>query len=233
MTNIIGKVQSLGFGRSVAEKMNQFILNLDGLGVQGVDKLIKKLKKAPDIATFRDYWLEGFYARIFAVNGFSVMLEPCGSKGPDVGIHIDNHAIYVEVKHLRLVNDQSKSHEKAVAGVIRAKLKQTLDNEINIVIIHSGRITFSTSVFYRGMYLCKRLCLPDRLSANKFQNLSGVIINMPFFGSGTQGPIYWRFLQTSREKTPSEVKKKLREILEAQNVLEHQKILNMISKNLS
>ena len=62
---------------------------------------------------------------------------------------------------------------------------------------------------------------------------SGVIINMPFFGSGTQGPIYWRFLQTSRKKVPSEVKKKLREILETQNVLEHQKILNMISKNLS
>jgi len=109
MTNIIGEVQSLGFDINIDEKVNQSILNLNSLGVQGVNKLIRKLHEAPDIATLRDYLLEGVYARIFAESGFPTSLEPCGGKGPDIRVKIDNHDIYIEVKHLRMVNDWNKS----------------------------------------------------------------------------------------------------------------------------
>ena len=232
MTNIIGKVQSLGFDRSVAEKMNQFILNLDGLGVQGVDKLIKKLKKAPDIATFQDYWLEGTYACKFAENNLSVTMEPCGSKGPDIHTNIDKHDIYVEVKHLRLVNDQSKSQKRAVAGTIRDKLRQTLDNEINMVILQSDRFEISKSTFYNGLYLCKKLCQGSRQAGTKFLNLNCVVISLPYFGSASN-PFHWRFLTSSKKQVPREVKGKLRQILATLNESAHQRILNLILQNSS
>jgi len=39
--------------------MEQRILELHNLGIQEVKNLMKKLNRAPDLATFRDYWLEG------------------------------------------------------------------------------------------------------------------------------------------------------------------------------
>jgi len=227
MTNIIGKVQSLGFDRSNAEEVNQCILNLAELGVQGVSRFKKKLQKAPDKAIFQDYWLEGVYARIFAASGFSVSFEPCGRKGPDIQVKIDNHDIYIEVKHLRMVNNWNKSQRRAVAGMIKDKLEQTLENEINMVILHSDRFEISESTFHKGLYLCKRNCHNCQKSRKKFLRLSGVVVNLPQFSPVIKGPIYWRFLRTSRKKVPPKVKARIRTTLSGQNIKAYQRVVGM------
>ena len=233
MNSIGSKVRSLGFDRSVAEKMEQRILELHNLGIQGVGNLIKKLNRAPDLDTFRDYWIEGTYSLVFAANNSSVTMEPCGEKGPDMLININGHDVYVEVKHLR-VNEQTKLSARAVAGAIRHKLKQTIDNEINIFIMDSDRIMGSDRIisktsFYRGIYLCRDLCRTDSLSASKLPNLNCVIIHMPFFDFRSHEPFYWRFLRSATKKVPRKVRRGVKEILKGQTAIERQKIIRMIT----
>lgn len=84
MSIFSGKFKSLGLNISWAGQIDQRILELNNLKIKGVESLIKKLKRAPDIPTFRDYWLENKYAYIFALSKLPVVMEPRGSKGPDI-----------------------------------------------------------------------------------------------------------------------------------------------------
>ena len=224
MNSIGSKVRSLGFDRSVAEQMEQRILELHNLGIQGVENLIKKLNRAPDLATFRDYWLEGTYSLVFAANNSLVTMEPCGEKGPDMLIKINGCDIYAEVKHFRQVPYPTNRKARFISSAIKEKLTQILDNEINIVVIRNGRLDMSIWSFYKGIYLCKALCRGNADWAKKWSNLSGIIMDMPYFDSRIYQPIYSRFFRSSANKVPDQVKSKLNAMIQGQVEIEHQKI---------
>ncbi len=138
-------------------------------------------------------------------------MEPCGKKGPDILIKISEYDIYVEVRHFRQVPRATRLRARFVSSAIKDKLTQILDNEINIVILISGRIDISKWSFYRGIYLCKAFCEGNACLAKRWPNLSGVIMDLPYFDSKKRKPIYSRFLRSSKRKVPVEVLRIIKE----------------------
>ncbi|MBC8492648.1 MAG: hypothetical protein H8D43_02590 [Chloroflexi bacterium] len=96
-------------------KGEDLIEKLRRLGVQGVDSWAKDLWGALGrYDDFEDFYIEGKYARKWAISGLDVQLKPCGKKGPDVRVSKDGEHIFVEVTRLR--EDELLAEKQREAG---------------------------------------------------------------------------------------------------------------------
>jgi hypothetical protein len=123
-----------------------------------------------------------------------------------------------------------------IAKTIEDKLNQTLENEINILIIHNERIDnrgkrfgVSESTFYKGLKLCKECCKKSISATEKFNNISCFIVCMPVLDSRRQEPYYWRFPRNSVVRVTTAVKKRIKGIFIKQIALEHKQIKRMLN----
>lgn len=83
-------------------KGEELIKELRQLGVRGVDSWAKDLCGALGrYDDFEDFYIEGHYARKWAISGLDVQLKPHGKKGPDMQVSKEGEHIFVEVTRLR------------------------------------------------------------------------------------------------------------------------------------
>jgi len=95
-------------------KGEELIEELSRLRVRGVDSWAKDLWDALGRDAFEDFYIEGHYARKWAISGLDVQLRPCGKKGPDVLVSKDEEYIFVEVTRIR--EDELLAEKQKEAG---------------------------------------------------------------------------------------------------------------------
>ncbi len=117
--------------------MDDIIINmridLEKARVEGVLEYIKNLQANSDSPNFKDFYLEGVTALMFARAGCSVTIRE-RKEPPDLALRFNNEQFYAEVKHFR----EGTHAWEEVYDVAKKKLYQYKEHAPNILVIESS-----------------------------------------------------------------------------------------------
>lgn len=159
LQDLTKRMKELDYEAFKIKRIKRMVNELQREGVHGVDKFIQKLLNNIDNEeSYRDIDKEGRFAIVLTRNGFSEVTfvkEDIEHKLPDLKAIWNRSTVYFEITRKRTVEDEwaepledpkLPSNKTAnIVGKIKAKLKQLMPNEINIVVFWSSTLAVQKS----------------------------------------------------------------------------------------
>lgn len=153
LQNLIGRMKELGYKEHWIRLTVEYVNQLQGKGMLGVDKFVRRLERCTKGNDKREYWdvlMEGRFAAILASNNFSGIEVEYSSKGPDIKAEWNGNTIYFEVTRKRSKVDEwaeqpedlelPSSKPEDIITIIQGKMGQLQSGEINIVVFWSSTL---------------------------------------------------------------------------------------------
>lgn len=183
LQRLIERMKKPNYNEYMVELVKERVHELHYRGVNCVDRFVQKLlDRIEDKESYLDILMEGRFAIILARNTFSKIQIEYAERGPDLKAVWNRGTVYFEVTRHRPgeqdVNALNKAiivspkKLKSVKKKIQDKLKQLIDDQINIIVLWSETIT-SSLIEVKEAVQC--IVQESEIKQGKYTKLSGIL----------------------------------------------------------
>jgi len=239
LQDLTKRMKELDYEAFKIKRIKRMVNELQREGVHGVDEFIQKLLNNIDNEeSYRDIDKEGRFAIVLVRNGFSEVIfvkEDIEHKLPDLKAIWNRNTVYFEITRKRTVEDEwaepledpkLPSNKTAnIVGKIKAKLKQLMPNEINIVVFWSSTLAVQKTEMEEALTLIMN-------DPKNYRDLSGVLFTED---GGVSIPTLEQFYLFKNDKASKLLGVRLTKKLESLHEIDvkkfqkgHQSILEML-----